>query len=144
MRFPHRADNAGPGWTLRAGATLALALALLAGAGRAGAEPREVGGQAGVLGEWELSASVVERGGDGAQQLVGPLNLRHVGICSADGPEEKTGEIRLRFSESSARVNATLLIDGSECTYSGSLKDDYNGLMRCPGRPAVPLMLWIK
>src|SRR5215472_9419888 len=50
------------------------------------AEPREVLGQAGVLGEWELTATVTERAANGVKELAGPLSLKHVGICTADGP----------------------------------------------------------
>jgi hypothetical protein len=134
----------------RAMRVLALAIALLAPAGPAPAagpaanQSREVTGQAGVLGEWELTATVTLRADGGMQQFVGPLTIRHVGVCTTEGPEEKTGELRLRISESAARVRATLLIDATECAYSGDLKDGYQGVMSCPDRRAVPLTLWIK
>jgi hypothetical protein len=125
------------------GMTFALVLSMTATQGRAGSGSREVGGQAGFLGEWELSAVVSERAADGLR-LDGPLTLRHTGLCSVNGPEEKSGEIRLSLSPASGRVNATLVIDGSACTYSGNLQSDSNGLLRCPNTPAVPLTLWIK
>ena len=68
--------------------------------------------------------------------------MTHVGICTQDGPEQKTGEIRLRLS--GVRLSATLLLAGVECTYSGQLSDFYSGTMICPGRPGVPLKLWVK
>jgi hypothetical protein len=123
---------------------LAAAMSLLTFVGPASAQSREVSGQLGILGEWEIAATVTERVQDGAKQLLGPMNLKHVGICSADGPEEKSGELRLRISSSSASIDATLLIDGRECTFSGKLKDSYDGIMNCPDRRAVPLSLWIK
>jgi hypothetical protein len=125
------------------GATLALALTLTISEGRAGAGSHEVGGHAGFLGEWELSAVVTERAADGLG-LRGPLTLRHTGLCSVNGPEEKSGEIRLSVSPASGQVNATLVIDGNACTYSGGLQTDGNGLLRCPNTPAVPLTLWMK
>jgi hypothetical protein len=70
--------------------------------------------------------------------------MKHVGICTQDGPEEKTGEIRIQLSGSSSRLNATLSVAGVECTYSGRLSDFYTGMMNCPDRQAVPLILWIK
>jgi hypothetical protein len=124
--------------------TFASAMALLLFAGPAAAQPREVSGQAGVLGEWEITATLTERVHNGVKQFVGPLSLKHVGICTVDGPEEKTGELRLRILSSSASVEATLLIDGSECSFSGKLKETYDGVMICPDRRAVPLNLWIK
>ena len=63
----------------------------------AGAESLEVLGYAGVLGEWELTASVT--GNDNTRAYSGPLTMTHVGICTVDGPEEKKGEIRFRLSD---------------------------------------------
>jgi len=108
----------------------------------AGAESLEVLGYAGVLGEWELTASVT--GNDNTRAYSGPLTMTHVGICTVDGPEEKKGEIRFRLSESSSRIQATLLVDGSECSYSARLSGFFTGTMNCPNRPAVPLKLWVK
>jgi hypothetical protein len=108
----------------------------------AGAESLEVLGYSGVLGEWELTASVT--GNDNARAYSGPLTMTHVGICTVDGPEEKKGEIRFRLSESSSRIQATLLVDGTECSYSARLSDFFTGTMNCPNRPAVPLKLWVK
>jgi hypothetical protein len=107
------------------------------------AESREVTGQAGVLGEWELTANVTERIAGRARELVGPLNLKHVGICTVDGPEQKNGELRLRISESSTRVTGTLLIEGTECSYSADIKNLQDGIMSCPDRRNVPLVLSI-
>jgi hypothetical protein len=108
----------------------------------AGAESLEVLGYAGVLGEWELTAIVT--GNDNTKAYSGPLTMTHVGICTVDGPEEKKGEIRFRLSESSSRIQATLLVDGTECSYSARLSDFFAGTMNCPNRPAVPLKLWVK
>ena len=108
----------------------------------AGAESLEVLGYAGVLGEWELTASVT--GNDNTKAYSGPLTMTHVGICTVDGPEEKKGEIRFRLSESSSRIQATLLVDGTECSYSARLSNFFAGSMNCPNRPAVPLKLWVK
>ena len=119
-------------------------MALLAFVAPAQAQPREISGQAGLLGEWELTATVTERIANGMQELVGPMSMKHVGLCTVDGPEEKAGELRVRIFSSSTRMKATLLIDGTECTYEGTLKDSYNGLMSCPDRRSVPLTLWIK
>ena len=70
--------------------------------------------------------------------------MKHVGMCTQDGPEEKTGEMRFQISASSSQLNATLLVAGVECTYSGRLSDSYSGTMACPDREAVPLKLWVK
>jgi len=109
-----------------------------------GAQSTEIFGYAGVLGEWELTASVTAKPSTRAKEFSGPLTMKHVGICTQDGPEEKSGEIRFQISESATRIRATLLIDGTECTYDGQLSVSYNGKLACPGRPAVPLAVWLK
>ena len=117
---------------------------LLAGAatGRAEADSLEVLGQAGVLGEWELTANL--NATDAARkQFSGPLLMRHVGLCTQDGPEEKKGEIKLQLTRSS-RVDATLLVEGVTCTYQGRKSDSYSGVMRCPNQRDVMLRLWLK
>jgi hypothetical protein len=121
---------------------LASAFAVLTWVGPAFAQSRDVSGQLGFLGEWEIIATVTEKVHNGVKQLMGPMSLKHVGVCSADGPEEKSGELRLRLS--SAGIEATLLIEGSECTFRGRLKEAYDGVMNCPDRRAVPLSLLIK
>ena len=119
-------------------------MALLAFGTPADAEVREVVGQTGFLGEWELTATVTERSADNTQEFVGPLKLKHVGVCTQDGPEERTGELRLRVSGSSTRVSAILLIEATECSYTGDLTTSSDGVMNCPDRRGVPLSLWIK
>ena len=102
-------------------------------------------GYAGVLGEWELTATVVtERASQRTREYAGPLTMKHVGWCTQEGPEEKTGEIRLQISTLSSRLKATVSVDGVECTYRASLSDSYTGKLECPGRAAVPLELWVK
>ncbi len=117
-------------------ATLAAVMAALSSA-----EALELMGQAGVLGEWELSAEVSATGG--RQEFAGPITLKHTGICSAEGPETRTGEIRLQLA-SASRVRATLTIEGNPCTYSATKSDAYVGTMSCRDRRDVPLRLWIK
>ena len=117
---------------------LLVALATLAAADG----PREIFGYAGVLGEWELTASVTAN--DGTKDFVGPLTMTHVGICTVDGPEEKKGEIRFQISQQLSRMSATLLVDGVACTYSGRLSDFYSGVMSCPDGRSVPLKIWLK
>lgn len=110
----------------------------------AGAQSLQVFGYAGVLGEWELTATVTEKASRRTKEFSGPLTMKHVGVCTQDGPEEKTGEMRFQISASSSRLNATLSVAGIECTYSGRLSDSYDGTMICPDRQAVPLKLWVK
>jgi hypothetical protein len=118
-----------------------LPIVLGALAGPASAQSLQLLGYSGYLGEWELTATVAQDA-PGRSEYSGPVTLKHVGICTQDGPEERTGEIRLRTSAS--RLNATLSVAGVECSYSGQLSDAYTGTMTCPDREAVPLRLWLK
>ena len=128
--------------SIAAGAMLSLALSLIAAP--ATADSLQILGYSGFLGEWELTATVNQDGSAAPKGYSGPLSMKHVGLCTQDGPEEKSGEIRVQMSPSSSRVEATLLVDGVECGYQGVLSDVYSGTMTCSGREAVPLKLWIK
>ena len=121
-----------------------LPIVLSALATPAVAQSLQVVGYSGHLGEWELTATVTESASSRTKEYSGPLTMKHIGLCTQDGPEEKTGEMRFRLSTSPAALSATLSIAGIECTYSGRLSDPYTGTMDCPGRQAVPLKLWLK
>jgi hypothetical protein len=110
----------------------------------AGAQSLQVIGYSGYLGEWELTATVTENVSGHTKEYSGPLTMKHVGVCTQDGPEEKTGEMRFQISASSSQLNGTFSVAGVECTYSGRLSDSYTGTMDCPDRQAVPLKLWLK
>lgn len=118
----------------------------------ADAQSLQVIGYAGVLGEWELTANVTQKtSGRTTSEFYGPLTMTHVGLCTQAGPEQKSGEISFRIFGSSfamfgssASIEAKLLVDGVECSYSARLSDAYKGLMNCPDRRAVPLTLWLK
>jgi hypothetical protein len=114
---------------------LLLLVALGALAAPARSESLQVTGYAGVLGEWELAATVVtEKASQRTREYAGPLTMK----------QERTGEIRLQISRLSSRLKATVSVAGVECTYRASLSDSYSGMMECPGRAAVPLELWVK
>ena len=110
----------------------------------ASAQSLQIVGYSGYLGEWELTATVTETTSGNIKEYSGPLTMKHVGVCTQDGPEEKTGEMRVRIMASSSRLNATLSVAGAECTYIGRLSGAYTGTMDCPDRPAVPLKLWVR
>jgi hypothetical protein len=108
----------------------------------AGAQSVEVFGYAGVLGEWELNAEVTQTHPGDSGTFLGPLTMRHVGICTQAGPEEKSGEIRLLVSLS--RLNATLTLTNEQCSFTGRLSGSYTGVLTCRDRGDVPLKLWLK
>ena len=121
---------------MRTAALCATAMVCLAGS--ADAQTREVGGQFGILGEWDLTATVTRQT---PGRWVGLARMRHVGYCTVEGPEEKTGELELRLAEPQIRINGTLLIDGIACTFSARLKEGYDGTLHCPDRRDLPLTL---
>jgi hypothetical protein len=110
----------------------------------ASAQSLQIVGYSGYLGEWELTATLTETTSGQIKEYSGPLTMKHVGVCTQDGPEEKTGEIRVRIIASSSQLNATLSVAGAECTYSGRFSGAYTGTMNCPDRQAVPLKLWVR
>jgi hypothetical protein len=106
------------------------------------AESLEVLGYSGFLGEWEITATVTANA-DRPAEYAGPLTMKHVGLCTQDGPEEKTGDIRLRMSAPS-QLEATLSVADTKCSYHGRLSEFYSGTLSCPDREGVPLKLWLK
>lgn len=67
-----------------------------------------------------------------------------VGWCSQEGPLEKTGELRVRFARLSRSIVAKVHVDGVECEFSASLTDVYTGLMACPDKRPVQILLWLR
>ena len=124
------------------GAIVSLAVSLLAAP--ADADSLQIFGYSGFLGEWELTATVRGDASSTPKKYSGPISMKHVGLCTQDGPEEKSGEINLEMLPSSSRLQATLWVDGVQCGYQGVLSDFYSGIMKCSGREGVPLKLWIK
>ena len=104
----------------------------------AAAQTRAVAGQFGMLGEWDLTATLTKQT---SEQWAGPVRLKHIGYCTTDGPEEKRGELQLNLAELRGRITGTMVIDGVACTFSGRLKDGYDGTLRCPDRRDVPITL---
>ena len=104
----------------------------------------QVYGKSGYLGEYELSSIVFEQVASGKKEYSGPLAVKHVGLCTRDGPKETTGQIRFRLTGSSTRATATLVFEGVECTWEGVLLKSYHGFMNCADKTSLPLRLWTK
>ena len=123
----------------------AFGLAIMLGALAASASARalEVTGFSGFLGEWEVSATVTETASGRSKDYRGPLVLKHIGLCTQDGPVEKKGEMRLQISASS-QLSATLSMPRTECTASGQMSGTYNGTMTCSDKQVIPLRLQVK
>lgn len=102
----------------------------------------EVTGFSGHLGEWELTATLARDGTTRA--FSGPLKMTHVGWCSQDGPEVKSGELSLKLARLTSSIDMEVRVDGSACTYRGHLSDAYEGVLTCTDRRPVPLTLWLR
>ena len=110
----------------------------------ASAEPLQIHGTTGYASEYELSGSVSEQDLSRKKEFSGPLTVKHVGLCTRDGPKETVGEIRFQLTQSSPRITAKLDFDGSKCTYKGIFSESYHGFMDCGGEGNIPLRLWTK
>jgi hypothetical protein len=123
--------------------TPALAMVMALVASPASAQSLNLAGKAGYLQEWELAATVTPTASRGGTEFSGALVLKHVGVCSTGGIEEKSGELRFERLGAS-RIKAKLKLDGAECAFTGSLSETSTGLLECPGTQGVPLSLWMK
>lgn len=103
-----------------------------------------VNGQAGVLGEWELSAVVTETNANNKKEYSGPLTLTHTGLCTKDGPQQKAGELRFEFSRAATRIDATVLLDGAVCSFNAKKSEAFKGVMKCAGQEDLPLLVWVR
>ena len=119
-------------------------------AGAASAQPLTVSGVAGYLSEWQLSGSVTEAPGG---EFTGPLAIKHIGLCSHDGPQEEITEIRLRTTGFNPRsqvsvpwsqVQASFIMEGVTCAFGGRFSGTYTGFMDCAGAKGVPVTLSVK
>ena len=99
-------------------------------------------GKTGYLGEYELGGIVSEQIANGRKEYLGSLAVKHVGLCTRDGPKETTAQIRL--TGTSTRAIATLVFEGVECTYEGVLSESYHGFMNCADKTSLPIRLWTK
>jgi len=116
------------------------------------AQSLRVTGETGYLSEWAVSGNVTESTSGRVREFSGPLTMKHVGLCSQAGPDEKVAEIKIQIAKSSllpgfhptVTLRATMTMDGSKCTFSGTFSDSYRGLMDCADAKGVPITLSIK
>ena len=123
---------------------LLVVIIFVAAVGAAQPQSLRVVGTAGYVSEWELSGETTPTVAGPIKEFTGPLSLKHVGLCSRDGPQEETGEIKFQIlgSGSLAKINAMLLYLGARCTYTAKLSNSIShGFMRCSDVNGIPLTL---
>lgn len=117
-----------------------IGLAVAAIAPVAQARELQISGTTGYLSEWKFEVVLAKAPND---EFAGPLRWKHVGLCSANGAEEKSGEIAVHIRELGplSRVNATVSFEKLKCTYSGRYSPTVKGFMECSDRTSLPLTL---
>ena len=110
-----------------------------AGAGSAMAQSYSVNGQVGYLQEWEMKANLAKTITDSGVNYDGPVTLRHVGLCSVNGLEEKSGVVRLTVSRRTSAVEGTLAMKDDTCRIVASASKSHSGLLNCRDGQGVPI-----
>lgn len=121
--------------------TRALASAIWIGAGAAGAmaQSYSVNGRVGYLQEWEMKANLAKTATSSGVNYDGPVTLRHVGLCSVNGIEEKSGVVRLTVLRRTSAVEGTLAMKDDTCRIAASASKPYSGLLNCRDGQGVPI-----
>jgi len=99
-----------------------------------------VNGKFGFLDEYELTASIAAPSRN-SKELSGPVLIKHVGICTHNGPDEVEGQIHMRYGGSRSLVSGTVTFEGQTCKYKGRLSKTHRGEMVCPDA-TVPFYVW--
>jgi hypothetical protein len=124
--------------------TLLVGISMCIVAATAAAEPYAASGQVGYLQEWELKANLAKTVSGSKIEYSGPVTLRHVGLCSANGVEEKSGSMRLTMSRAPAAAEGTLALEGDSCRVVANQAPSYSGLLTCRNGQGVPISFSIE
>ena len=122
---------------------LALAIWIGAGAESVMAQSYSINGQIGYLQEWEMKASLAKTITSSGVNYDGPVTLRHVGLCSVNGPEEKSAMVRLTVSRKTSGVEGTLTMTDDTCRIAASAAKSHSGLLNCRDGQGVPIIFSI-
>jgi len=87
--------------------------ALISSGTPASAQSYSASGQIGYLQEWEIKGNLARTATRTGADYSGTVTLRHVGLCSVNGVEEKSGVMQLKVSPS--RLEGTLAMDDDSC-----------------------------
>lgn len=90
--------------------------------------------------------------GDGARHSNRPTDgvhrptvMKHIGVCTINGPVEKSGEIQFRRTGFlSSWIEGRLTFADEQCTFRVRDGTTHEGVMECPGTRGVPLSLKVE
>jgi hypothetical protein len=120
-------------------------IALGVAAAPAEARTLRVEGTAGYLSEWEFKGELSQRAPADGNDYSGSVTWTHVGLCSVNGPETKSGAIRIRLSTATPpQIDATISFEGGQCVYRGEFSDSSSGFMDCPDAKGVALSISVQ
>lgn len=118
--------------------------AVWSGAAHAG-DDVAVTGRAGYLSEWEVTGKAHATTAGQQTEFAGPLVMKHIGLCTTNGPVEKSGEIRFRRTGFlTSRIEGQLSFADEKCTFTAREGTTYDGIMQCPGTRGVPFSLKVE
>lgn len=118
---------------------VAALLVLTAVTPTAWAQSYPASGKIGYLQEWEITGSLAKAPMPAADYS-GTVTLRHIGLCSINGVEQKPARIQLKVS--SLRLEGTLIMDDDECRIVAS-RSSGSGLLTCRSGQDIPINLLI-
>lgn len=123
-------------------ATVLLFAALILTPAAARAAEVAVTGNLGFMGEWQVVGKTRGTAAGRPKEFTGTLTLTHIGLCTVNGPVEKSGEIRFRRTGLVwSGIEATLVFDGKQCAFAARGTKTYEGTLQCPGGGGIPLRL---
>ncbi|MCP3398809.1 hypothetical protein [Bradyrhizobium sp. CCGB20] len=113
---------------------------LFAAAPAARAQSYSASGQIGYLHEWEITGNLAKTVTRLGAEYSGTVTLRHVGLCSVNGVEQKQAHMQLKVS--SGRLEGMLIKDEDQCRIVASGSSG-SGLLICGSAQGVPINLLI-
>ncbi|MCP3407388.1 hypothetical protein [Bradyrhizobium sp. CCGB01] len=113
---------------------------LFAAAPAARAQSYSASGQIGYLHEWEITGNLAKTVTRLGAEYSGTVTLRHVGLCSVNGVEQKQARMQLKVS--SGRLEGMLIKDEDQCRIVASGSSG-SGLLICGSAQGVPINLLI-
>jgi hypothetical protein len=104
-----------------------------------------VTGRAGYLSEWEITATAHATATGRRKEFTGLLIMKHAGVCTINGPVEKSGEIQFRRTGFlSSWIEGRLTFADEQCTFRARDGTTHEGIMECPRTRGVPLSLKVE